>query len=288
MDCKQLEIVSSGLGLQTISVEGSIAFRQDEQRLYVRMADGTWKSIPFMDEIVNRSSDIQSDNVKVHNLGSGPSSQVCGDGHLQGNEKCDGRNFGGHTCQTLSGETSLGELVCLSSCRIDISRCKPSSVMLIALNSVHSGSIGGLSGADKMCQDASRVSGLTGTFKAFMSGIDRSLKSLVSAKYRRLPVVNVKKETLFKSWEEMFSGQPVVSHPTLHLNFRGQQVSAIDIWAGPYDDRVGGYGPNETCSGWHSSQAQDRGGSSRLNRPINSQRRLTCNRQLAILCILSL
>jgi hypothetical protein len=64
--------------------------------------------------------------------------------------------------------------------------------MLIALNSVHSGSIGGLSGADKMCQDASRVSGLTGTFKAFMSGIDRSLKSLVSAKYRRLPVVNVK------------------------------------------------------------------------------------------------
>ena len=46
LDCKQLEIVSSGVELQTISVEGSIAFRQDEQRLYVRMADGKWKSIP--------------------------------------------------------------------------------------------------------------------------------------------------------------------------------------------------------------------------------------------------
>ena len=69
--------------------------------------------------------------------------------------------------------------------------------MLIALNSLHSGSLGGLSGADKMCQDASRISSLTGTFKAFMSGIDRSLKSLISARYRRLPVVNVKVWLLF-------------------------------------------------------------------------------------------
>lgn len=65
-------------------------------------------------------------------------------------------------------------------------------VILVALSSPRNGSLGGLSGADKMCQNEARVSGLAGTFKAFLSGKGRKLVDLVRARYRRLPVVNIK------------------------------------------------------------------------------------------------
>jgi len=47
---------------------------------------------------------------------------VCGDEHREGDEECDGVDFAGESCFTLSGHTD-GALVCSASCGVDMSFC---------------------------------------------------------------------------------------------------------------------------------------------------------------------
>ncbi|XP_062518438.1 collagen alpha-1(XI) chain-like isoform X2 [Corticium candelabrum] len=281
-----LEIVSSQIELSTIDMEGSIVFRRDMQRLYVLTSNGIWKAIPFMEEISESALVTQPGNRQVSSVsGSSSSETKCGDGEVQPGEECDGRNFGGQTCQDLHGETSLGELICSSNCHIDMSRCQPSSVMLIALNSLHNGSLGGLTGADKICQDAARDARIVGTFKAFLSGRDRSILSLVSKHYRRLPVVNIKRETLYISWEILFSGQTTVSYSPHHLSFNGQSPPKSDLWVGSFFENTKS---ENTCFGWQSRSRYKSGRSSSLQRQLSSQRSLSCDKNLSVLCVLAI
>lgn len=49
------------------------------------------------------------------------SSVTCGDGVIEGDEQCEGTNFGGATCQGYGWDA--GDLTCTSSCLIDTSGC---------------------------------------------------------------------------------------------------------------------------------------------------------------------
>lgn len=50
--------------------------------------------------------------------------QWCGDGLITGSEQCDGLNFGGASCDTITtGQCTSGSLVCTVGCRIDTTNC---------------------------------------------------------------------------------------------------------------------------------------------------------------------
>ncbi|HON26555.1 MAG TPA: hypothetical protein PLJ73_11680, partial [Myxococcota bacterium] len=46
----------------------------------------------------------------------------CGNGQIEGEEECDGDNFGGQTCESLN--LGSGELVCTANCALDTSGCQ--------------------------------------------------------------------------------------------------------------------------------------------------------------------
>ncbi len=47
----------------------------------------------------------------------------CGNGKIDSGEQCDGKEFGGETCESWKGFGSTGSLSCDSSCKIDASKC---------------------------------------------------------------------------------------------------------------------------------------------------------------------
>ena len=47
---------------------------------------------------------------------------ICGDGVLEGEEVCDGTDFGGSTCSQVSNDQD-GELKCTADCKLDLSGC---------------------------------------------------------------------------------------------------------------------------------------------------------------------
>jgi hypothetical protein len=49
---------------------------------------------------------------------------VCGNGVVEGNERCDGDDLGGASCAALA-EFSEGELACDDGCELDTSGCQP-------------------------------------------------------------------------------------------------------------------------------------------------------------------
>jgi len=66
--------------------------------------------------------DVIDDKQKdTQNSGLGQEGLYCGNGIIEGNEKCDGANFNSKTCETLGYES--GELSCTSDCVYDLSYC---------------------------------------------------------------------------------------------------------------------------------------------------------------------
>jgi hypothetical protein len=54
-----------------------------------------------------------------------PTSGVCGDGHREGSEKCDGNDLGGETCASLTGGFGAGgTLTCNPDCTFNADDCK--------------------------------------------------------------------------------------------------------------------------------------------------------------------
>ena len=51
---------------------------------------------------------------------------ICGDGVINGDDECEGEDFGGKTCETYKGEGATGDLIC-NSCVIDASNCAAAS-----------------------------------------------------------------------------------------------------------------------------------------------------------------
>lgn len=64
----------------------------------------------------------------------------------------------------------------------------------------------GIRGADFLCFTQAQAMGMKGTFRAFLSSKLQDLHSIVRKADRdRLPIVNLKDEVLFDSWEAIFN-----------------------------------------------------------------------------------
>lgn len=100
-----------------------------------------------------------------------------------------------------------------------------------ALNKAYNGDAHGIRGADYECHRQSKKANMIGSFRAFLSGRDQNLESIVKSKDAQLPLVNTKGEILFNSWRDIFSGSgasfPV---PPRIYSFDGRNVLTDSSW----------------------------------------------------------
>ncbi|KRY85055.1 Collagen alpha-1(XV) chain [Trichinella pseudospiralis] len=75
---------------------------------------------------------------------------------------------------------------------------------LIALNDPFTGNMHGVRGADFACYHQARAAGFTTTFRAFVSSQVQDLDKIVHHSDRGTPVVNLRGQVLFNSWDDMF------------------------------------------------------------------------------------
>ncbi|KAK2089723.1 hypothetical protein P7K49_032389 [Saguinus oedipus] len=103
---------------------------------------------------------------------------------------------------------------------------------LVALNSPLTGSMRGIRGADFQCFQEARAVGLAGTFRAFLSSRLQDLYSIVRRADRAaVPIVNLKDELLFPSWEALFSGSEGLLKPGARIfSFDGKDVLRHPTW----------------------------------------------------------
>uniref|UniRef100_A0A3Q1F6M7 Collagenase NC10/endostatin domain-containing protein n=1 Tax=Acanthochromis polyacanthus TaxID=80966 RepID=A0A3Q1F6M7_9TELE len=108
--------------------------------------------------------------------------------------------------------------------------CHCPQLHLVALNSPQTGAMRGIRGADFMCFTQAQAIGMKGTFRAFLSARLQDLQSIVRKADRDiLPIVNLKDEVLFDSWDAIFNdgrmkdGVPIYS-------FDGRDVLNDSAW----------------------------------------------------------
>uniref|UniRef100_A0A3Q0SUG7 Collagenase NC10/endostatin domain-containing protein n=1 Tax=Amphilophus citrinellus TaxID=61819 RepID=A0A3Q0SUG7_AMPCI len=101
---------------------------------------------------------------------------------------------------------------------------------LIALNSPQTGSMRGIRGADFLCFTQAQAIGMKGTFRAFLSSKLQDLHSIVRKTDRHsLPIVNLKDEVLFDSWDAIFSDGRMKDNVSIY-SFDGKDVLHDSTW----------------------------------------------------------
>jgi len=89
-----------------------------------------------------------------------PGDGICGDGVLEGDEMCDGSDFGGKTCSDLSSYEQ-GEVLCTEDCKVDLTQCHTCGNGKVEgsencdrdnLNGETCESLGGASGGELSCR----------------------------------------------------------------------------------------------------------------------------------------
>lgn len=88
----------------------------------------------------------------------------------------------------------------------------------------------GIRGADFMCFTQAQAIGMHGTFRAFLSAKLQDLHSIVRKLDReRVPILNLKDEVLFDSWEAIFNDGRMKPSVPLY-SFDGKDVLNDSTW----------------------------------------------------------
>ncbi|KAK0425870.1 hypothetical protein QR680_009433 [Steinernema hermaphroditum] len=162
---------------------------------------------------------------------------------------------------------------------------------LIALNAPSSGNMRGVRGADLLCYQQARQAGFTTTFRAFVSSHVQDLFRVVHFGDRETPVVNLRGERLFASWNDLFQGgalapsAPIYSFSRRNV-FQDPTWPLRMVWHG--SERSGLRSENGYCEAWRNADAFHSGVASELRsgRPLmDSLQTVPCNRELVILCV---
>uniref|UniRef100_A0A8C8EI14 Collagenase NC10/endostatin domain-containing protein n=1 Tax=Oncorhynchus tshawytscha TaxID=74940 RepID=A0A8C8EI14_ONCTS len=153
------------------------------------------------------------------------------------------------------------------------------SIHLVALNAPQGGNMRGIRGADFLCFNQARAIGLKGTFRAFLSSKLQDLYSIVRKSDRdRMPIVNLKDEVLFDSWEAIFSdSEGRVKDNVPIYSFDGKDIFTDGpdkmIWHGSTSR---GHGQVDNyCETWRIGERGQ----------LLQQRTSSCHSSYAVLCI---
>lgn len=165
-------------------------------------------------------------------------------------------------------------------------------VRLVALNEPLSGDMGGIQRADYACFRQARQAGLRGTFRAFLASRVQNLDTIVRSSDREYPVVNLKGEVLFRSWNDIFQGEGGVFDNLQHdiYSFNNRNILNDIVW--PQKIVWHGAGLNgerdmlSYCEAWTSSESKQLGvASSLINHRILAQEKFSCQNRFVVLCV---
>uniref|UniRef100_A0A4W5N2M0 Uncharacterized protein n=1 Tax=Hucho hucho TaxID=62062 RepID=A0A4W5N2M0_9TELE len=166
------------------------------------------------------------------------------------------------------------------------------SIHLVALNAPQEGNMRGIRGADFLCFNQARAIGLKGTFRAFLSSKLQDLYSIVRKSDRdRMPIVNLKDEVLFDSWEAIFSdSEGKVKDNVPIYSFDGKDIFTDDTWPDKmiwHGSTSRGHGQVDNyCETWRiGEQALTGMASSLQGGQLLQQRTSSCHSSYAVLCI---
>uniref|UniRef100_A0A3Q2Q9Z2 Collagenase NC10/endostatin domain-containing protein n=1 Tax=Fundulus heteroclitus TaxID=8078 RepID=A0A3Q2Q9Z2_FUNHE len=161
---------------------------------------------------------------------------------------------------------------------------------LVALNSPQTGGMRGISGADFLCFSQAQSIGMKGTFRAFLSSKLEDLNSIVySSNRENIPIVNLKDEVLFESWNDIFSNGRMKDDVSIY-SFDGKDVLRDRTWpekmmwhgsTGGGQRHVDNY-----CEAWRVGERAVTGMASPLqSRSLLQQNSGSCSSSYVVLCI---
>jgi hypothetical protein len=182
---------------------------------------------------------------------------------------------------------------CPSGCTIANDNDCLTEITFAALNEGHDGNLGGIAGADALCNQQATTAGLMGTWKAFLSSSTQDVKDIVPAALQALPVKNLLGGVMYNNWNAMFGPAVVKWLVSQDLkSFDGKDVDEgqgavpdwidADGWHGSNTD--GTAAPNFNCSDWTSTTTQARNGEWDF-KDLLGQETHTCNYTAAIGCV---
>ncbi|CAK5052061.1 unnamed protein product [Meloidogyne enterolobii] len=172
-------------------------------------------------------------------------------------------------------------------------RHKDRIIHLIALNEPLNGNFGGVRGADLECYKQARQFGFTTTFRAFLSSRVQDLNKVVHEDDRNYtPIVNIRGERLFDSWNSVFDGERSVHAHVPIYSFNRRDVISDNNWPDRWlwhgSTAEGSRTSTAFCDGWYSNNSNSFGNAS----PLHSRHSLTgqskeanCNNRFVVLCV---
>lgn len=161
---------------------------------------------------------------------------------------------------------------------------------LLALNSPQTGAMRGIHRADLLCFSQAQAIGLRGTFRAFLSAKLQDLHSIVrKADRQSVPIVNLKDEVLFDSWEEIFTNGRMKDNVPIY-SFDGKNVMTDDTWPQKLvwhgSTAQGQRYMDSYCETWRVGEQELTGMSSALQSgQLLQQTSSSCSSSLIVLCI---
>lgn len=163
---------------------------------------------------------------------------------------------------------------------------------LIALNTPQLGNMRGIRGADFLCFQQARAVGLKGTFRAFLSSKLQDLYSIVRKSDRdNLPIVNLKDQVLYNSWESLFSehGSRMKESAPIY-SFDGRDILRDSAWPEKMiwhgSSNKGHRQTDNYCETWRAGDRAVTGLASSLQtNQLLQQTPSSCSSSYIVLCI---
>jgi hypothetical protein len=147
-------------------------------------------------------------------------------------------------------------------------------------STLHQGNLGGLAGADAICQELAGAAGLSGTFKAWLSDATTSAADRLT--HATVPYVRVDDIKVADDWTDLVDG--VLDEP-ISIDENGAPVSRNAVWTGTDDD--GSNPALETCEGWTSAAGDlngEAGSPHAVDRSWTTGPRISCSASLPLYC----
>ncbi|XP_069776729.1 collagen alpha-1(XV) chain-like isoform X2 [Narcine bancroftii] len=165
------------------------------------------------------------------------------------------------------------------------------SLHLVALNTPLSGNMRGIRGADLQCFQQAQAMGSLATYRAFLSSQLQDLYTIVRKADRlKMPVVNLKGQVLFDSWESIFKSRATFNRDIPIYSFDGRNVMKDSswphkiIWHG--SSERGGRVPTNYCGAWRTTDMALTGNASPLTTgKLLVQHAYNCANNFIVLCI---
>lgn len=167
-----------------------------------------------------------------------------------------------------------------------------SGLHLIALNAPHTGNMRGIRGADFLCFQQARAIGLKGTFRAFLSSKLQDLYTIVRRSDREsVPIVNLKDQLLFSSWESMFGDNASKMRENVPIySFDGRDILRDSAWPEKMvwhgSSNKGHRQTDQYCETWRAGDRAVTGLASSLQSGhLLQQSSSSCSGSYIVLCI---